>query len=81
MWRKNRSQLPNSPCVGVDLNRQFPVGHLTTGGSSSPCASTYASTAPLDQDSGLSIILMMRPENIKNCKIETFFSENYAQYS
>ena len=49
MWRKNRAPLSNSLCMGVDLNRQFPVGHLTTGGSSNPCAATYASKAPLDQ--------------------------------
>ena len=49
MWRKNRASLPNTVCVGVDLNRQFPVGHLTSGGSSNPCSATYASTAPLDQ--------------------------------
>ena len=49
MWRKNRAPLSNSLCTGVDLNRQFPVGHLTTGGSSNPCAATYASKAPLDQ--------------------------------
>jgi len=50
MWRKNRGSIQGSQCTGVDLNRQFPVGHLTTGGSSSPCASTYASVKPLDQN-------------------------------
>ena len=49
MWRKNRATNPGSNCKGVDLNRQFPVGHLTTGGSSNPCTSTYASTAPINQ--------------------------------
>jgi len=50
MWRKNRATNPNTVCVGVDLNRQFPVGHLTSGGSTNPCSATYASTAPLNQE-------------------------------
>ena len=49
MWRKNRATNPNTVCVGVDLNRQYPVGHLTSGGSSNPCSATYASTEPLNQ--------------------------------
>ena len=49
MWRKNRTVNQGSNCIGVDLNRQFPVGHLTTGGSANPCSSTYAGTAPLNQ--------------------------------
>ena len=53
MWRKNRGPTPNSRCFGVDLNRQFPVGHLTTGGSSNPCSNTYASAAPLDQNEAI----------------------------
>ena len=31
MWRKNRSSNNGHFCKGVDLNRQFPVGHLTLG--------------------------------------------------
>ncbi|CBY13045.1 unnamed protein product [Oikopleura dioica] len=46
MWRKNREPNEGSVCVGTDLNRQFPVGHLTQGGSSNKCSSTYAGVEP-----------------------------------
>ena len=46
MWRKNREPNDGSNCPGTDLNRQFPVGHLTVGGSSSKCSSTYAGEEP-----------------------------------
>lgn len=46
MWRKNREPNQGSQCVGTDLNRQFPVGHLTEGGSPNPCHFGYAGTAP-----------------------------------
>ena len=49
VWRKNRATNPNTVCVGVDLNRQYPAGLLTSGGSSNPCSATYASTEPLNQ--------------------------------
>ena len=46
MWRKNREPNEGSQCVGTDVNRQFPVGHLTEGGSPNPCHFGYAGTAP-----------------------------------
>jgi len=49
MWRKNRGDIGHASCVGVDLNRQFPIGFRTTGGSSNKCASTYAGEEPLEQ--------------------------------
>jgi len=49
MWRKNRSFNPGEPCRGTDLNRNFPVGHLTRGGGSNSCSFSYANTAPMNQ--------------------------------
>jgi hypothetical protein len=50
MWRKNRADIGmNGLCYGVDLNRNFPIGFLTSGGSSNSCSSTYAGTEALSQ--------------------------------
>lgn len=49
MWRKNRADVGHSFCIGVDLNRNFPIGWRTTGGSPTPCPDTYAGAAPFDQ--------------------------------
>ena len=38
LWRKNRAVNPGSICMGVDLNRNFPVGFGGTGSSNGPCS-------------------------------------------
>jgi len=38
MWRKNRVPIHNSSCVGIDLNRNWPMEWRS---SSSPCSDTY----------------------------------------
>ncbi|XP_045351605.1 carboxypeptidase A2 isoform X2 [Leopardus geoffroyi] len=41
MWRKNRSRIPGSPCVGVDLNRNWDAGFGGPGASQNPCSDSY----------------------------------------
>ena len=41
MWRKTRSKYANSPCFGVDPNRNFNANFGGLGASSSPCSDTY----------------------------------------
>ncbi|XP_069763802.1 carboxypeptidase A1-like [Narcine bancroftii] len=41
MWRKTRSTIPGSRCVGVDANRNFNAGFGGPGTSSNPCRETY----------------------------------------
>jgi len=41
LWRKNRAANPGSACMGVDLNRNFPVGFAGTGSSNLPCSETF----------------------------------------
>ncbi|XP_072097941.1 carboxypeptidase A1-like [Mobula birostris] len=41
MWRKTRSVIPGSRCVGVDANRNFDAGFGGPGTSSNPCRETY----------------------------------------
>ncbi|XP_014926542.2 carboxypeptidase A2 [Acinonyx jubatus] len=41
MWRKNRSRIPGSRCVGVDLNRNWDAGFGGPGASQNPCSDSY----------------------------------------
>ncbi|XP_019308296.2 carboxypeptidase A2 [Panthera pardus] len=41
MWRKSRSRVPGSPCVGVDLNRNWDAGFGGPGASNNPCSDSY----------------------------------------
>jgi len=50
MWRKNRSLHSGQTCYGTDLNRNFPIGWGTTGGSSNQCSSTYAGPAAFSEN-------------------------------
>lgn len=46
LWRKNRRNITNSSCFGVDLNRNYSFGYAANGSCSStnPCSSTYRGT-------------------------------------
>ncbi|XP_037693362.1 carboxypeptidase A1 [Choloepus didactylus] len=41
LWRKTRSLMSGSACVGVDANRNWDAGFGLPGASSNPCAETY----------------------------------------
>ncbi|XP_020039393.1 carboxypeptidase A2 isoform X3 [Castor canadensis] len=41
MWRKTRSKVSGSLCVGVDPNRNWDAGFGGPGASSSPCSDSY----------------------------------------
>ncbi|XP_077197089.1 carboxypeptidase A2-like [Paroedura picta] len=41
MWRKTRSKVPGSSCVGVDPNRNWDAGFGGPGASSNPCSDSY----------------------------------------
>ncbi|KFO29348.1 carboxypeptidase A1 [Fukomys damarensis] len=41
MWRKTRSRIAGSSCVGVDPNRNWDAGFGKGGSSSNPCSETY----------------------------------------
>ncbi len=43
LWRKNRRNIVNSSCFGVDLNRNYSFGYAANGSCSStnPCSNTY----------------------------------------
>ncbi|NXI37932.1 CBPA2 Carboxypeptidase, partial [Galbula dea] len=41
MWRKTRSKIPGSVCVGVDPNRNWDAGFGGPGASNRPCSESY----------------------------------------
>ncbi|XP_060545340.1 carboxypeptidase A2 [Pantherophis guttatus] len=41
MWRKTRSRIPGSQCVGVDPNRNWDAGFGGPGASNDPCSDSY----------------------------------------
>ncbi|XP_054149648.1 carboxypeptidase A2-like [Melozone crissalis] len=41
MWRKTRSKIPGSICVGVDPNRNWDAGFGGPGASNNPCSDSY----------------------------------------
>ncbi|KAM6436287.1 carboxypeptidase A2-like [Liasis olivaceus] len=41
MWRKTRSKIPGSRCVGVDPNRNWDAGFGGPGASNDPCSDSY----------------------------------------
>jgi murein tripeptide amidase MpaA len=48
LWRKTRSVINGSTCLGVDPNRNFDIDFGGSGSSTSPCAETYLGTAPFN---------------------------------
>ncbi|KAK4005827.1 hypothetical protein OUZ56_010951 [Daphnia magna] len=48
-WRKNRLVNNESTCVGVDANRNFPIGFAGSGSSSDPCSGTYHGIAAFSE--------------------------------
>ncbi|KZR97036.1 putative Zinc carboxypeptidase A 1, partial [Daphnia magna] len=48
-WRKNRLVNNESTFVGVDANRNFPVGFAGSGSFSDPCSGTYHGIAAFSE--------------------------------
>ncbi|XP_035282861.1 carboxypeptidase A2-like [Anguilla anguilla] len=46
MWRKTRSRLPGTTCVGVDPNRNWDAGFGGPGASRNPCSDSYHGPSP-----------------------------------
>uniref|UniRef100_A0ACB8FMV4 Carbamoyl-phosphate synthase (Glutamine-hydrolyzing) cpa2 n=1 Tax=Sphaerodactylus townsendi TaxID=933632 RepID=A0ACB8FMV4_9SAUR len=46
MWRKTRSKVPGSSCVGVDPNRNWDAGFGGPGASKNPCSDSYHGPSP-----------------------------------
>merc|ERR1712110_1250831 len=49
MWRKNRADIiSDRNCIGVDLNRNFPIGFHTNANTEMPCMITYGGKEALN---------------------------------
>ncbi|MED6262176.1 hypothetical protein ATANTOWER_015636 [Ataeniobius toweri] len=46
MWRKTRSKISGTSCIGTDPNRNFDAGWCTIGASSDPCSDTFCGKTP-----------------------------------
>ncbi|MED6281732.1 hypothetical protein CHARACLAT_024740, partial [Characodon lateralis] len=46
MWRKTRSKISGTSCIGTDPNRNFDAGWCTIGASSNPCSDTFCGKTP-----------------------------------
>ncbi|KAK2856826.1 hypothetical protein Q5P01_005561 [Channa striata] len=60
MWRKNRSVKKTSPCIGVDLNRNFDANWCTEGASSEPCSEIYCGAFPESEPEAQAVANFLR---------------------
>ncbi|KAM4748925.1 carboxypeptidase A1-like [Rhinophrynus dorsalis] len=76
LWRKNRSITEGSPCVGVDLNRNWDVGYGGVGSSTNPCSATYLGKHPLSEPEVKSIMQFI----LSHGNVKALFSiHSYSQ--
>ncbi|XP_020039394.2 carboxypeptidase A1 [Castor canadensis] len=76
MWRKTRSLVPGSNCVGVDPNRNWDAGFGESGASDNPCSETYRGKSPNSEVEVKSIVDFVKGHG----NIKTFISiHSYSQ--
>ncbi|XP_067861489.1 carboxypeptidase A1-like [Heptranchias perlo] len=67
MWRKTRSTVPGSKCVGTDPNRNFDAGFGGPGTSNNPCRETYHGPRPNSESEVQAIVSFVQSHgNIKS---------------
>uniref|UniRef100_A0A4W3IRU2 Carboxypeptidase A1 n=1 Tax=Callorhinchus milii TaxID=7868 RepID=A0A4W3IRU2_CALMI len=67
MWRKTRSKVSGSSCVGVDANRNFDAGFGGPGTSGNPCLETYRGTHAHSEPEVQAIVnFVLEHRNIKS---------------
>ena len=59
MWRKNRAVLPNTQCIGTDLNRNYPFHWGGPGSSHIPCDETFAGLQPASEPEVKAVIQLI----------------------
>lgn len=55
LWRKNRELIPTSDCVGIDLNRNFPVGWENLTQKQYFCDETYCGQMPISEPESVAL--------------------------
>ncbi|XP_042352520.1 carboxypeptidase B2-like [Plectropomus leopardus] len=80
MWRKNRSVINGSNCIGVDLNRNFDANYTNwckEEHSDDPCSETYCGAFPESEPESQAVVNFLR--NHKD-SVQLFFSiHSYSQ--
>ncbi|XP_057636509.1 carboxypeptidase A1 [Chionomys nivalis] len=76
MWRKTRSRIQGSLCVGADPNRNWDAGFGLSGASSNPCSDTYHGKSANSEVEVKSIVDFVKSHG----KIKAFISiHSYSQ--
>ncbi|XP_028722009.1 carboxypeptidase A2 [Peromyscus leucopus] len=76
MWRKTRSKLSGSFCVGVDANRNWDANFGGPGASSNPCSDSYHGPRPNSEVEVQSIVDFIKSHG----KIKAFITlHSYSQ--
>ncbi|XP_012712707.3 carboxypeptidase B2 [Fundulus heteroclitus] len=60
MWRKNRFPKKGTPCIGVDLNRNFDANWCTRGASDYPCSEIYCGAFPESEPESQAVANFLR---------------------
>merc|ERR1711962_995282 len=80
MWRKNRNTDPGSPCMGVDLNRNYEANWGGPGASSSPCSESYGGTKVFSEPESQAHRDYLAPY-INNGSLKSYLTfHSYGQY-
>ncbi|XP_004677099.1 PREDICTED: carboxypeptidase A2 [Condylura cristata] len=76
MWRKTRSKVPGSFCVGVDPNRNWDAGFAGPGASNNPCSDSYHGPSANSEPEVRSIVDFIKSHG----KIKAFITiHSYSQ--
>ncbi|XP_020836589.1 carboxypeptidase B [Phascolarctos cinereus] len=67
LWRKTRSTISGSSCVGADPNRNFDAGWCEIGASTSPCSETYCGSTVESEKETKALVNFIR-QNLDSIK-------------
>lgn len=79
MGRKNRSKNGNHRCLGVDNNRNWPLGWGGKGSSKDPCAETFSGPSAVSEPENKNMIAFLE-KVAKEQKLQLFVDwHSYSQ--
>ncbi|XP_074048631.1 carboxypeptidase B [Macrotis lagotis] len=67
MWRKTRSTIAGSTCIGTDPNRNFDAGWCEIGASNNPCSETYCGPS-VESEKETQALVKFIQENLSSIK-------------
>lgn len=79
MWRKNRTKHATNKCMGVDNNRNWPLGWGEKGSSKDPCSETFAGPSAVSEVENKNMIAFLE-KVAREQKVKLFVDwHSYAQ--